>query len=1226
MKRVILILFIFCVNSLFAQKQFNNWYGLQQNEKPTALTFNTPSGSPIVISPNQLYRGAPASISDANGNLLFYTNGINVWNKNHQIMENGSGLIGEDVFSRVYSNQTLVIPQPGKPDIYWIFTTGIQVLGYTQAWETNYGPSKDVIVAIGNNSGLNYSIVDMSKNSGIGSLIEKNNPLMIPCSGQVNSVLHKNGKDVWIVTSKSCTSFSSYLLTENGIEMVQYSKFEQIIADTLYKYGRSGSLVKSLDGTKLASSFVGNWNPHLTRPSDIRKLIPPHFEIYDFDKETGKLSNRKYFINFYRDSTFLKYYKDSTKIDSSLRSLDTNHSLGIACLKLSPDGRKLYMNFRGHPNIALWEYQFLFQFDLTLDSATMVNNCVVLDYHNMVNDLFTNMQIGPDKKVYLPDIASWETHYAVIEKPNEKGIKCNYRKRAINAGIVPHLLPNDVFLFPFIAAKPQGDSICYGETLEIKGNVNSAMPTETTIWEGPNGFSSNDSNLVIPNATDELTGWYKVTATSNGDTITDSVYVIVFPKNPDTLRIIPSDSTRLCRLGTVKLGINKPRDDYKYFWSTGDTTESITINTEGKYFVTISDSNGCEQFDSVKVYLEDLTPEIEIIGNIPACEGDTIILRTKEKYDVYNWSTGDTTSEIIVTKSTRCSVSVIDSLGCTGTSDEVEVLFYPTPKVNLKGPDTVCVGSTVTYRVNKNNNVGYGWWVELGSLVPGFHSDSVKVIWLQAGKGKIVSQQQNSYGCVGKDSMFVEIIDEVKPEIIPPKPIICGNGTVTLKTSDQYESYEWSTGETSDSIVVSSAGVYSVKVTAEGGCTGFDTVNVIKVDEPVAVIIGESTICRGESTVLSVNNDFAEYIWNTGETTKEISVNQVGTYSVEVTDTNGCEGTATADVKAVVISLDGLTDTDFGRISIDNKDNKNLIITNKSNESIRIENVKLKSGNSELSIALNPQTPAVLDSGEAMTININFEPDYMQEYADSLIIEISEPCEENFATNITGIGTGKILVWLPDVSKEVGYDICIPLYAKLMNIKPITFDTKFDAEIKYDATALKPEHDYPIIGTERFIDFKDMDLSISKDTNVIAELCGTVLLAKENTTPIFISDFTLTNPYCEVETLDGSLTILGCAIDISRIIIANNVEVSMYPNPVDDELQIVVKSSQTTSLIIELINNLGLIVSDIYNGSIESGEKTINFSPESNLPSGTYWIRIIIDGQELIIKPILIIQ
>ncbi|MFH1052490.1 MAG: T9SS type A sorting domain-containing protein, partial [bacterium] len=186
--------------------------------------------------------------------------------------------------------------------------------------------------------------------------------------------------------------------------------------------------------------------------------------------------------------------------------------------------------------------------------------------------------------------------------------------------------------------------------------------------------------------------------------------------------------------------------------------------------------------------------------------------------------------------------------------------------------------------------------------------------------------------------------------------------------------------------------------------------------------------------------------------------------------------------------------------------------------------------------------------------------------------------------------------------------------------------TKFDAEIRYDVTALKPENDYAIIGTDRIVDFDNKDLSISKDTSVIAEICGTVLLAKENTTPIFISDFTLENPYCDIETQNGSLTILGCAIDISRILMANDIEVSMYPNPTDEELKIVVKNRQTVIIKIELINNLGLIVSNIYNGSIESGEKTINFSPESYLPSGTYWIRIIIDGQEQIIKPILIIQ
>ncbi|MFC2130071.1 T9SS type A sorting domain-containing protein [Bacteroidota bacterium] len=1167
----ILLLFFLLQTFSFSQKQFNNWYCSNR----AALTFNTPDGKPKVLYDNQMYEGSPASISDVFGNLLFYTNGVTVWNKDHEIMENGDDLFGDPLtIYDAHNNQTLIVPLPGSADIYYIFTTNA-ISGNDN----------------GINNGLYYSIVDMSKNGGLGALTEKNITFTAPISGQVNGVLHQNGKDIWIITSNKYGSvYLSYLLTESGIVSFTTSRFPRTYPEDKYDFGFFGPLVKSLDGTKFASPFCVSIS-YFSR-YDINNT--PYFDIYNFDNSTGKLSNRQNFKDFYHSSVF--------------GGINTNKPIEIYTIKLSPDGSKLYMMFSGaFDTYNRQQKKLLYQFDLNLDSASMINNCITLDIGSADNDEL-NMQIGPDKKLYYKSISGYGC-YNVINNPNEKGLNCNLQKNAIPvSGMTPTLLPNDVFYFPFVSVQPKGDTVCYGEYLEIKGNIITAMPADDISWTGPNGYSSNDSNLIFPKATSDLSGYYKLTVVSNGDTATDSVYVIVYPENTDTIRIIPSDSAALCRYGSLNLGINKPRDDYKYFWSTGDSSAEIIIDKEGMYYVTVSDSNGCLQSDSVRIYIKDLQPEIEIIGNIPACDGDTIVLKTKEEYSVYNWSTGDSTREIKFTENIRCSVEVIDSMGCYGISEAVEVLFYSVPKTILRGSETVCIGGEETYCINKTQKDTVIWEVTGGSLLSGVGTDTIYVNWNNPGIGKIKVQQVSNRGCTGKDSMDIAVIDEVKPEIIPKKPVICGDVEITLRTAIDYESCEWSTSDTTPEITINSAGVYFVKVIVPGGCVGYDTVLVIKADEPVPVITGKTTFCPGDSTVLSVDADFSEYLWITGDTTRSIIVSEDGFYNVEVTDTNGCKGNATVEVKEIIIELSNLTDVNFGRISIDDSDEKTLVITNQSNGQITVNNIYLKNGTNELELLETPNPPAILDSGDVIAIRIDFNPDNMQGYGDSLIIEISEPCEEILGSSINGDGIGKILVWLPDITSHIDERICLTLSAKLENNKDIILNAKYNAEIRYDATAFYPDNSYTITGAEAVIRLDNRDISVGKDATVIGEVCGLVLLANENLTKLKISNFELSNPYCEVETIDGSLSIFGCQIDLSRVKLAEPLEVMLSPNPANDELILNIKSTDKGEHNIYIYNAQGIELGNVsWQGN--SVNKKINIDV-SSYPIGLYFVNV----------------
>jgi len=140
--------FTFLTLSLSAQNQANIWY-FGHN---AGLDFN--GGDPVALNDGALFTDeGVATISDYNGNLLFYTDGKVVWNKNHQIMPNGTGLLGHASSTQ----SAVIVPQPSNSDLYYIFT-----VDYTAS-----------------SGGMAYSVVDMDLENGLGNVSNvKNVPLI----------------------------------------------------------------------------------------------------------------------------------------------------------------------------------------------------------------------------------------------------------------------------------------------------------------------------------------------------------------------------------------------------------------------------------------------------------------------------------------------------------------------------------------------------------------------------------------------------------------------------------------------------------------------------------------------------------------------------------------------------------------------------------------------------------------------------------------------------------------------------------------------------------------------------------------------------------------------------------------------------------------------------------------------------------------------------------------
>ena len=122
----------------------------------------------------------------------------------------------------------------------------------------------------------------------------------------------------------------------------------------------------------------------------------------------------------------------------------------------------------------------------------------------------------------------------------------------------------------------------------------------------------------------------------------------------------------------------------------------------------------------------------------------------------------------------------------------------------------------------------------------------------------------------------------------------CSGSSTTLNAGSGYSTYLWSTGATTSSINVSTAGTFTVTVTNANGCTGSTSATTTVISNPTPSISGTTTFCSGSSTILNAGSGYSTYLWSTGATTSSINVSTAGTFTVTVTNANGCTGSTSA--------------------------------------------------------------------------------------------------------------------------------------------------------------------------------------------------------------------------------------------------------------------------------------------------------------------------------------------
>jgi hypothetical protein len=385
-------------------------------------------------------------------------------------------------------------------------------------------------------------------------------------------------------------------------------------------------------------------------------------------------------------------------------------------------------------------------------------------------------------------------------------------------------------------------------------------------------------------------GSYTVTVTNaNGCSATSAPITVTVNANP-TASITPSGPTTFCAGGSVTLTASSGTS---YLWSTGATTQSIVASTSANYTVTVRNTNGCNATSAPTLVTVNANPvsSITVFGPTTFCAGGNVTLAAPSPASSYLWSTGETTQAILATSSGNYTVTVTNASGCTAMSAPVAVTVRPSPvaTITASGPTTFCAGGNVT--LTASSGASYSW-------SNGATTQSIVASTTRSHNVTVT----DAAGCSATSATAnVSVIANPPPTISVSGPTtFCAGGGVALTASGgSGYSYLWSTGATTQAIIVTSGGSYSVAATANG-CTSTSAPVVVTVNaNPPAPVIsadGPTTFCAGGSVTLTAPAGFT-YSWSNGSTTQSIVASTSGNYTV--TDTNGCSATSAATAVTV---------------------------------------------------------------------------------------------------------------------------------------------------------------------------------------------------------------------------------------------------------------------------------------------------------------------------------------
>ncbi|QHT66293.1 T9SS type B sorting domain-containing protein [Rhodocytophaga rosea] len=838
----------------FGQKEASIWYF----GNGAGLDFN--AGPPVTLEDTRLNTMEGCAVISSNaGNLLFYTDGLTIWNAQHQVMENGTGLLGD----KSSTQSAVIVPQPGSKHIYYVFT----------------------VDNVPGTEGVRYSVVDMSQENNAGRIISKNVPLQAPVTEKLTAVKHHNNEDIWVLAhGYNSNIFYAYLVTSAGV--INAAQPIMSASGTVHQGNVTnnaiGYMKASPDGKKLALGIRG------------MRL----YELFDFDNNTGNVSNpitfqsadynTPYGLEFSPDGSKL-YINASQNPTANLYQIDlsnnyqttligTSASPYAGALQIGPDGKIYFARYQSkylgiihNPNAAgencRYEDDGLFLGSKT--STFGLPNFIqsyfyqpVFTYKNTCfgsPTAFTLLDTGKEsiqKIEWIFDDPVIGTHNIsdkiapthIFSEPGAYEVSVNIwykdgssRKAAQTISIQPAPQVN----------LGKDTLLCVGSVLKL----NAFLPQSSYIWQD----GSTNSSFTVTKA-----GEYKVIVKQGECTFTDIIKVAY--KTP--LQVNMGRDTVVYKVNHLLLQVNQP--GITCIWQDGSQGNTFRVTDSGTYQVEVSD--GCET----------VTDEINITF-IPAlqlnlgqdqilCKGQNIQLKATQPEATYLWQDGSTQEYITVHEPGMYWVEVSNIY--EKLRDSIRIQYIDTPVVSLGKDTTLIPGTTRSYTFTSDAN--YLW--QDGSQAAFYTISKPGLYWVEA---------SNRCGTV-RDSIVVSFPAEIPALQLGNDTILCEGNTITLKVNNQIGDITWQNGSNAHYFTVKNAGTYWVEARSNLGIIR-DSIQVSYRSIPQVNLGGYAQLCNNEQLVLHAGQQdaSASYLWQDSSTQPDLLVNTPGTYWVEVTNACG---------------------------------------------------------------------------------------------------------------------------------------------------------------------------------------------------------------------------------------------------------------------------------------------------------------------------------------------------
>ncbi|RLD25895.1 MAG: hypothetical protein DRI75_12650, partial [Bacteroidetes bacterium] len=922
-----------CASS-YAQNQAANWYFGQG----AGINFDIASGVVSSVNGGRLntLEGC-TSISDSSGNLVLYTDGSIVYNKNHEIMLDGTGLFGDNSSTQ----SALVVPEPKNPDIYYIFTVDVDVT-----------PDQS-----GTDFGFNYSIVDMTLDGGLGGITSKNINLLTFCSEKITAVLKDcESESIWVITYASVdgsrgpfTTYHAFEVSTNGVRLSsEKSTFPTNIGD------RRGQIKVSPDGTKLASANMS------------RGLF-----LFDFDTDTGAVSNEQQLI------------------------IDT-FSPSPYGIEFSPNSELLYVhstNGQGAGQPANVHESSLTQFNL--EANDIAASQYLVDQQNLYRG---SLQLGPNGKIYRAMSDNYfigRPFLSAINNPNALGAACDYQNNAVD------LSPNRSTqgLPPFIQSffNDQIDiiqnTISTTELLLCSGDIYTLMYDDIqdaiyTWYKDGMLLNESDFDLVI---TEE--GTYELIIEFNNgscDSFEGIAYVSFFEipmaNQASDIIICDDDNDGIWSFDftTQDTSILDTQDSgtfsVHYFESQIDADNNENeiiglynnISSPQDIFARIHNNGNPNCYDTTSFFVEIFnTPIANTVTDWVICDDDTDGDDMNGKHD-FDLSTLDAIvlgAQDALQYAITYHNSQVDAdsgnnplpIAYYNVTPEIETIFVRIETIiNTDCLDTTTFNLIVNvvpesfnatlYQCDEDGNPDgltlFNLTEANGELTGGIANRSTRFfltpIDAESNTNEIdgnsfvnTENPQTIYvhvineltGCYGISELLLEVTatdandavlthcddDGIEDgfynfDLSLADATILNNLPATV-TLSYYETYENSLleqdplGTTFANTIPYAQTIYA-RIENANACYGiaqleltvFEIPNIETEFETLYCLnIYPETITLDSGLINNLPSDFT-YLWSTGETTQEIQINQTGTYSVTVTNANGCSKDRTITV------------------------------------------------------------------------------------------------------------------------------------------------------------------------------------------------------------------------------------------------------------------------------------------------------------------------------------------